>query len=303
MEWFAMGRSERSGHVRQRRLARALPLAAGLASTGCIALADGDDVLTVDSAISLSAEPESMMSLSAEPNWDCVRGSGGRDPTDEPLDPSTEFTFDLPVIDVTTGVAPPGLTVHVCANFDVDCTMPIAGPFTANDERLQLTLPQGFNGFLEIESPATLPAIYFVPRPLAPGIRLPTPVRMISAVAIQALGALAGVTVDLELGHLATAVVDCEGNRASGVEFRLGSSIGTAFYLAEDRPAVMLDATTADGSGGFVNLPPGAYVLTALLDEGNREIGAKTIYVRPGWLSVTSVVPVGSRYGADSQSQ
>jgi hypothetical protein len=220
-----------------------------------------------------------------DPRWACL---------DEPPQASAvalgaQPTLTLVPVDIASGAPPEGLMARACRRLDVDCLTPVTSGVTlADDNALHLPVPRGFDGFVELTSPASVSTMYFVNQPmLADRVEA---FRLLNRPGLQALATQGGVTLDPELGHLLIRVFDCEGAPASGIQLSNDRG-GEPFSFVNGLPSTGADVTTADGLGGFVNVPPVLVVLQGLKVDDGRVVSTPSVSVRSSWFTYGDVEP------------
>jgi hypothetical protein len=264
----------------------ALPLVAlALVASGacaCTELAPGSDTLLVATG-SLGVDDAG---APGDPRWACLDEApvGGADR----LVPSVEL--ELPVRDIVSGQAPEGLSARACAKIDVNCMEPLAAPTGVEvDGAVHLQVPQGFDGYVELTSPLTVPTMYFLNRELRRDAS--EALNIIGRDTLAALAERGNVALEPALGHLLIRTFDCTGAPASGVQ--VSNTVGgIPFAFIDGLPIAGADTTSAQGLGGFVNVPLGYAVLQGVLVEGSRLLGTSNVLVREGWLSYGDVEPL-----------
>jgi hypothetical protein len=253
--------------------------AALMALSGCTELAPGSDRLPQQSQ---SVQPDAAV---APDGWSCLD-----EPPPNRADPVVAtIDLSLRVTDTVSGEPPDGLVGRACARMDVMCDTPLTaqvGP--ADDGSIHLSVRQGFDGFIELTSPTTVPTMFFINQPLmrttaeAFGI--------VSTLALAGLAVQGNVPLDPTLGHVLVRTFDCEVAPAAGVE--LSNNLGgQVFAFVAGLPDVGRNVTAADGIGGFVNVAPRFAVLQGIMAESAREVGTTTVTVRAGWFSYGDVEP------------
>jgi hypothetical protein len=265
---------------RRRRSVIGLVGAAGAAVlTGCTELAPGSDTLNQGVGMNL---PEAGV---ADPRWACLDepppGAAAR------VVPSVELT--LVITDVVMRAAPAGLQGRACAKADVRCETPLTPSVgLADDNALHLSVPQGFDGFVELTSPSTVSTLYFLNREL---MRDSTEaLTVVTTVALAGLAAEGNVVLDPTLGHLLLRTFDCTGEPAAGVRLMTDAG-GKPFAFVDGLPNIDLQVTTTDGVGGFVNVPLGYAVVEGYRVDGERLLGRTNVVVRQGWFTYGDVEP------------
>jgi hypothetical protein len=176
----------------------------------------------------------------------------------------------------------------------VTCATPVAGPLAVDDQGwVDIPLFENFTGYLEIQSPDTVPYVFFLTEPLGPQVPPEYPLGLVSLQAIQPLVQLIGVAPQPNTGLLAFRVFDCKGDTASGVTLSPIEG-GVPWYFVDGLPSGTQEQTGVDGLGGFVNIPPGLAVIDALAPNGTSIAGPHSLVVRPNWLSATHLRPRGA---------
>lgn len=254
--------------------------ACGALVSGCTELAAGSD--TLSAGVGSNRRDAGPVE---DARWACLdeTPAGGADR----LLPSVELT--LPVANIVSGRPPEGLSARACAKIDVNCTMPLAGPATVEvDGAVHLAVPYGFDGYVELTSATTVSTMFFLNRELRRDAS--EALNIIGLDAFGALAAQANVMLDPALGHLLIRAFDCAGAPADGVQVSNNGG-GLAFAFIDGLPVAGVDVTSAQGLGGFVNVPLGFAVLQGVLVDGNRLLGTSNVLVREGWLSYGDVEP------------
>jgi hypothetical protein len=262
-----------------RRRGRVLATVALAGALGCTELAPGSD--TLEQGVGMS-RPDAG---AADPRWACLdEPAGGAASLVVPI---VELT--LVVTDVVMRAAPAGLQGRACAKADVLCETPLTDAVGLEDDgALHLLVPQRFDGFVELTSPSTVSTLFFLDREL---IRDSTEaLTVVTTVALGALAAQGNVVLDPALGHLLVRTFDCVGAPAAGVRLETQAG-GTPFAFVDGLPNIGRDVTTADGVGGFVNVPLGYAVVEGYRVEGDRSLGTANVVVRQGWFTYGDVEP------------
>jgi hypothetical protein len=251
----------------------------GGAALGCTELASGSD--TLPEQIVVANRPDAGR---VDPAWACL---------DEPLPGNAapmvaSVDLTLTVTDIVSLVPPAGLVARACAKVDVLCGTPLTSDVpVSEDGSLHLIVPQAFDGFVEITSPANVSTMYFLNRQLMSDAS--EAFTIVSRTALAGLAMQGNVALDPTLGNLLVRAFDCVGAPASGVALSSDVS-GTAFAFVDGLPNPGLNETTADGLVGFVNVPIGYAVLQARL--GARVLGTASLIVRPGWFTYGDMEPL-----------
>lgn len=203
-----------------------------------------------------------------------------------PRRPGVSLT--LAVTDIASRQPPEGLQARACSRLDVRCEAPLASVTEESSGGMYLTLPQGFDGFIELTSASSVPALYFLSRPLeADGHES---LFVVSPSALHALGETAGVVLDEASGHLLSRAFDCDGAPAEGVGIE-GIQGGVPFSFEGGLPRFGSDVTSSDGLVGYVNVPPGLLFMVGRELSLGRECGATSVLARGGWLTYGDIAP------------
>ena len=260
-------------------------LALAGAAAGCTALASGADTLDatpnqLESTAAAAPPPER-----ADPKWGCLDQM--ETPRAVALRPTVSFSLHL--YDPTTRATPPQSSVRACNRFDLDCAAPVDGPAEpAQDGLIHLSLPQGFAGFLEVTSPAIIPALYFF-NPALESDRQDEFI-VVGLDTARALASSGNVALDPELGMIAVRTMDCTGELSGGVQFSNDKG-GVPFAFVDGLPVVGYVVSNGDGIGGFVNVPPGLVVLQGQEAGSSRLSGKASVLVRKGWFAYGDLNP------------
>jgi hypothetical protein len=220
-----------------------------------------------------------------DPRWACL---------DEA--PPITAAPNVPTIDLALGIAdtvtdtvPEGLMARACDSLDVGCDTPLLAAVTPSvDGVLHLQVAQGFDGYIEIRSPSTVPTMYFVN-----GALMRDTVRnlaVISTLALTGLAMQARIPLEPTLGHVLLSVFDCMGAPASDIQL-VSDAGGVAFVFVDGLPAPGRDVTSDAGVGGFVNVPTGYALLEGRRAADGRVLGTTNVLVRSGWFSYYDVQP------------
>ncbi|HTV18529.1 MAG TPA: hypothetical protein VMG12_07655 [Polyangiaceae bacterium] len=251
-----------------------------VALAACTELAPGGDRLP--QAVERNA-PDA--GPAGDPRWSCL--DAPEPARAVPLVRAVELT--LGVADSVTERPPEGLVARACQRLDVMCNTPLTSDMTVQaDGALHLSVPQEFDGFIELRSPTTVPTMFYINRPLMRDTQ--DAIVIVSTLALGGLAATGNVTLDPTLGNVLIRVFDCQGAPASGVE--LANDLGgEVFAFVGGLPRVGESVTRADGVGGFVNVPPDFAVLQGIVAASGREVGTESVTVRAGWFSYGDVAP------------
>ena len=211
--------------------------------------------------------------------------------------PSAARTVSLTVrvIDVLTMQPPTDLQVVACSKLDVDCSHPLeAASFLDQTGRLVAQLQAGFDGYLELRSSTTLPALFFVTLPLWQDTVIQSTLPLVSAESFHGIAAALGATLDLErFGDVYALASDCAGAPAAGVRFEVDrqNERTKGYYMVNSVPVGSARATDAAGSGGFLNLSSGFTSITGFVSSTGARVGESGFIVRTGAVSYPLILP------------
>jgi hypothetical protein len=251
-------------------------------STGCVELKPGSDE---------SASPNTTGELAAlplDPAWSCLEV-----PPELPAESQgPRVIFSMPIVESISQMPPPTLQVRGCSLLDSDCKNPVTdsvGP--TEDGIVHVSLPLEFQGFLEIRSDDTAPALFFLHETLRRDT-VSAPLPLISATGLEVLAANNDAVLDFEHdGLVVIRTYDCLGQPAAGIELSSDGD-GQGFMFVEGLPRVGAEVTDMSGLGGFMNVPPGFVHVTGTHSANGRTTGAESLAVRPQWLTFGDVQPI-----------
>lgn len=181
---------------------------------------------------------------------------------------------------------PQPFEILACKRLDASCKSPLGGPVMAdNGKPIQLDVPTGFQGFLQVKNRDAVPSMVFLGQKVQVDtafwdLTIPTP----SDVTLLGLGT--GTKVDTSLGSLIMIARDCDRNRLAGV-VASNSTGGTGYYLAAMLPDKTLMATTEEGAAGFINVPLGSSVMSGIYN--GRPLSPTSVESRAEWFSFAEV--------------
>lgn len=237
-----------------------------------------------------SEEPEA--GAPVDPKWGCLgKVTFGVSSVDE------QITLRLRFVSLVSEQGLPDLLPRSCKALDAACATPFSTAEAPSDDSGYVTIrvPKWFDGYLEVQPPASFPDMLPAIIGLTPHEKDSDPTaeidprdapHMVSKAEMAALFAQTGVTPNPERGHLIALMRDCAGGRAAGVALRTSMpDVDTVqFYLQGLTPSTTLTATDEAGIAGFGNLRAGYQTLSYSLIDG-RPIGTKVALARAGWLT------------------
>jgi hypothetical protein len=197
------------------------------------------------------------------------------------------FAIQLPT---SGGATVPSFEVKACQQLDVDCQEPVAGPFDVPaGTRYDFPLPQGFFGFFQLVGTGTLPALYFLPRPVVTDTVGWSPTVLSQDVLAQLAGA-AGVALDPSAGMVIASVRDCSGAAIAGATVSASEERAVRYYIVNNLPVVSATATSAQGAVGFANVPASTIALNGVSASG-KAFAPVSVRVKSGALSLVELRP------------
>jgi hypothetical protein len=231
--------------------------------------------------------------VEVDPVWGCLGNvvEPEPDPTKR-VDLSVKLQYVGEMTPVTEA------TIDVCAKLDLACTgmnpdYPKGLSPDANGD-VELSLVQGFDGFVRITGPDLMDSRIFVGRPI---VKPPAPkaVWLLRPSDYDLLIAYTKQTRDMTRGTAIVFGVDCQGVGASGLRFENSSADTKSleFYLVNQFPTAppAAEATDVDGYGGFFNLPVGPSITQSFRDEDGEFVGESSFQVLAETISYVQVAP------------
>lgn len=168
----------------------------------------------------------------------------------------------------------------------------------------------GVSGYFETNEPGELVDLHYIPLPIVASPHEHSRVQW-RGNELRVVAESAGITVDLATkGQVLVQAHDCRSgafaqynapNRvnphAGGVRFTLDpmpKGVITAYVVHDPNAFVSTTATETaddDGSGAFLNVPPGIYTVTGTLAATGQRIGTQRIHVRANAMSLLILAP------------
>jgi hypothetical protein len=262
---------------------------------GCSLVVDADTPQCATDA-DCAARGASFAAAACEKNLCVVRASA---PATENLECAAPTNNGLPTVkysfavQLPAGAGPGAATsfrVQACQQLDVDCQEPAAGPFdVAAGTSYDFPLPQGFLGFFQIVGEGTLPALYFVPRPIVTDTVGWSPT-VISEEVLAQLAAAAGVSLDPASGVVIASVRDCNGAPIEGATVTASEGQAIRYYFVNNLPVLSALETSVQGAVGFANVPATTIALNGVSRSG-QHFAPVSVRVKSGSLSFVEVRP------------
>jgi len=203
-----------------------------------------------------------------------------------------EVDIALPVVDLLARDPALPLSANVCHVLDVNCEAPTQTLTMAGSGDLALRLESGFEGYLSIAGDGIVPTLYFLNPPMQMGERLPA-LTVMSPSSMESLARDMDVVPLLDRGLALLSVQDCDAGMSAGVELaaREADAQTTRFYGVDGLPTVNASVTSVDGSGGFMNAPPGLLTVDAHLPGGEAILASTSVLIRAGHISYGRLLP------------
>lgn len=231
------------------------------------------------SSTSTSADPST---TGTEETGDVVDPAWGCASTPLPV-PEEDVTLTIRFADVVTGAAPDITSARLCALLDSACMSPILD-LDFVDGEAEATVSPGFEGYVEVMATDIAPSLVYI----APAVRNEerfTP--LVPDALIDTSASLLGLMFNRkERGIMIAQVRDCTGEFAAGISMEMSKADDetTRFYgMLPDDTAT---ATSADGTGGFLNVPEGFGTWSASIEATGELVKELRFVHRAGWASL-----------------
>jgi hypothetical protein len=264
-----------------------------LGQTGCSLTVDADRVqcrsdadCTARGAAFAGSVCVASVCEASDLQWGCL---GASNPAATDAGP---FTVTMHVRDLLNQSPLAGVRADVCSKVDVACSDPRSTTMSDADGLVTLTIDPNFSGFVSFTSSQTAPTRYFFNPPVNSDQDI-APLSLSQPAARGALLQQLGASPDR--GDILLTASDCTSAPAAGVKFQLvpESEGAVEYYLVNGLPSPNSPATDATGYGGFVNVDPGTWTITPLLEDG-RELPELSLVVAQGTVTWSRVVPRGA---------
>lgn len=258
--------------------------------SACTQFESGTDELPVPETSVVNAERPP-----PDERWGCLTKTEKPPAPPVPAANAARIVYSVQVIDFATGELLPGTRVRACGLSDVNCERPITETVEVDSRGfVDLPLFENFTGFFEYTGPQIAPYLVYQAEPLPAQSFTDYPFAAISKANVAPLIQLLGLTEEEGTGIVAIRAFDCQGNPASGVSLS-SQSRAVPWYFVDGLPTLDSTATSADGLGGFVNVPAGVMLMDAKTPSGVSIAGPQSFAVRPGWVSGMFLRPPGTR--------
>lgn len=258
---------------------------AAISALACTEFEPGTDELT-EGADFVDSRTGALMPAPGR-DWSCVGPLRSTPMVAQDNNGATRLVRSLQVLSLVRGTVPEGASVRACQQRDLDCATPVTASLALDaDGWVDIPLYDGFDGYLEVTSPATLPMMLFYQEPLLGTSRTDAePLGLVEIPVLAQLTAGIGTPQEANLGLLVLRAFDCKGDAAPGVKFSVDKP-SVPFYFVSGLPSGMQTETEGSGLGGFINVPTGITVVDAVLSSGEVDFTQpRTLFVRPGWMT------------------
>ncbi|HEU4578284.1 MAG TPA: hypothetical protein VFS67_08520 [Polyangiaceae bacterium] len=275
---------------------------AGLSlALGCTPFEPGTDELpepsfgSSNAAGSSAANTTAIDALTAEPghDWSCVGALNLPPMVARSTANAARLVQSIQILSLVTGAVPKDVSVRACAQRDLECNNPVS-PSVPLDAQgyADLSLYDGFDGYLEIQGPEIVSTILFYQDALALDARRDTtPLGVVERDRLPMLTAAIGSQQEPQLGLVYLRAFDCQNEPAVGVRYRIDRS-SVPFYFVAGLPSGTSTETERSGLGGFINVPTGIAVVNAELSSGAKPIALpKSLLVRANWMTGLRILP------------
>lgn len=257
----------------------------GFAALACTEFEPGTDELTEGDGLADMGTGALMPAVGRD--WTCI---GTRTP--EPMvardnTDAVRLVQSVQMLSLVNGTVPPDTTVRACAQRDLSCATPLTASLPVDAQGwVDMPLFDGFDGYLEVRSPTTIPMMLFYQAPLRGTSRTDEePLGQVEVPVLAQLTTAIGTPQDPGLGLLVLRAFDCKGDPAPGVRFSVDKP-AVPFYFVAGLPSSQVTETEVSGLGGFINVPIGITVVDATLTSGEADFtDARTLFTRPGWMT------------------
>jgi hypothetical protein len=204
--------------------------------------------------------------------------------------------FQMPAREFVSTQAPKGLRAQACMRNDIACNDPVATYTDMTGEGvIEMDLPYEFDGFLDVRSDDTLPALWYFTDPLiAP--RVAKDLGVVAPATLELLAAITGYDADASKGLIVLEAFDCNHVAVGGIHFEEDKKVALPFYIVDSTPNVLSTVTVRDekediAPGGFFNAQPGFTVFSARLGLDGPVISEFNAHVRANTVTYLDLYP------------
>jgi hypothetical protein len=220
---------------------------------------------------------------------------------DDQPSPAREAIVRMVPVSTIFGDPLPRVPVLVCNIVDTECTAPVASLMTDDSGILTLELEPDFTGYLETKLDMFFPQMDFLPTLIADETSI-VPITLSPAPVIAGLAQAVGAAPDPERGHIVMSSWSCLGEAPNVVlEAPRADAQTIPYYVLNGVPSADLEATTEDGSGGYLNFQPGNATVNINTKNGDR-LMTLSVVVRRSTISIIHVQPIADGVGTEAMN-
>jgi len=199
--------------------------------------------------------------------------------------------YSFRVVDFASRAPIKGLEAKACRNRDIACEEPVATFIDTHEtSKVELELPNGFAGFVEVTSEA-LDTLLYVTNPLVKDT-LDRDLTVPTADTVSLFATLLDYSWDMDKGIVVLEVLDCDEAPQGGIHFDSQAG-GDGFYIIDEMPdkgaqLTVFDPAADTAEGGFLNVPPGSVEFSGQsgADSNAVALGTFEAQVRPRTMTV-----------------
>lgn len=256
-----------------------------LAALACTEFEPGTDELAEGEGF--TDAPTGALMPAVGRDWSCLRELRAESMVVRDNTNAARLVQSVQVLTLREGTVPPQSVVRACAQRDLTCDNPLTASLPVDAQGwVDMPLFDGFDGYLEVTSPSTVPMMLFYQEPLRGTSRTDgEPLAQLEVPVLAQLSAALGAPQESTLGLLILRAFDCNGDGAPGVRFTVDKP-AVPYYFVAGLPSSMATETDGSGLGGFLNVPIGITVVDGSLSSGEADFTLpRTLFTRPGWMT------------------
>lgn len=259
-------------------------------STDADCVTAGAETLTCQNRVCVAPSATAQQAAQFEAEWGCTK-----QPPREPQ-PGLTYPYRIKATDNGTNDGIPGVRMRLCRGLDPGCSFDTNNPSTSKvtDDTGVVTfdIADGFNGFILMEGDERIPSIVMIAdSKFSTG---DNSVPLYKTIDIALLAGLIGASWDANRSTNSFLVLDCSNRPAANVRAILDRTDANSFeyYLVNGLPTGGTVATTANGIGGFINVPSGISTFTWIATAyDDVHLGKTTVFGRAGWITFVGFQP------------
>lgn len=208
-------------------------------------------------------------------------------PKEKPeIDEDATLTYRVQVAEFVSPDPIRNLKVQACNINDITCPSPVAEFVDeAGTGLVELRLPGGFAGFLELTGDDMLTSLWYFTRPLTRDT-VGKDLLVASPTTLSLLAGATGLAVDSSRGLVILEAFDCAEVGQGGVSFQESKGNALPFFIVNEIPNREVNVTVRDdvndiAIGGFFNAAPGFTNFSARLGVDGPLLAEFNANVRP----------------------